>query len=66
MSYLAQDLGTDIIRIVPLIKNCVLMVVNEIDPLGSSLITGKRFPLDSLEHCFFKHLLPLPLTGALS
>lgn len=47
------DLGTDVIRIMPLIKNCVLMVVNEIDPLGSSHITGKRFPLDSLEPCFF-------------
>lgn len=42
------------------------MVVNEIDPLGSSLITGKGFPLDSLELCFFEHLLPLPLTEALS
>lgn len=66
MTYVSQDLGTDVIRIMPLIKNCVLMVVNGIDPLGFSLVRGKSSPWILLSPVFLEHLLPLALTGALS
>lgn len=60
-------LGTGKIRIMPLIKNCVLMVVHGIDPLGPSLVTQEEGScLILLSPVLLKHLLPLALTGALS
>lgn len=62
MSYVSQELGTDEIRIMALIKNCMSIVAN-----GLSLITQKEGScLILLSPILLEHLLPLALTGALS
>lgn len=67
MSYASQDLGTHEIRVVPLINNFVLMVVNGIGSLGLSLVTQEEGScLILLSPVLLKDLLPLALTGALS
>lgn len=48
----------------PLIKNCVLMVVNGIAPPGPSPVTQEGFCLTLLSPVVLEHLLALSLTGA--